>query len=307
MRIKPILMTSLAFVLATTAANAGALTYVVNISQQFGTVDLATGAFQQIGPNTPEGNDGLVAGPNGSLLTLSFASNLYSINPATGATTLVGPTGLDDCTTPASSCGPASNLMLGGLDGNIYATDFQNSLYSVNPLSGAATLIGPTGIPAIPFIPGSLNPDGTLNFYDQAIFGAGGKLYATFDAWVFDPGSFSVVNIAVAPALYKIDPSIGLATLVGPTDLAIGAVAGVNGTYYAFNNLTSQVASLNLANGNTSFVSNYDPAAGPIFGAVAAVPEPASIVFVGIGIAGLAVCRRRKRYLRAWRVRRALE
>ena len=154
-------------------AAAGPLLYVVNIAQQFGSVDTASGTFQQIGPGLPEGMDGLAAGPNGSLLGISYASNLYSINPATGISKFVGPTGLGDCTVPdASPCGPTSNLTLGASAGKVYATDFENRLYSVNPLTGAATLIGSTGIPAVPFIPGSLNPNGTLNFYDQALFDA---------------------------------------------------------------------------------------------------------------------------------------
>jgi hypothetical protein len=169
----------------------------------------------------------------------------------------------------------------------------------VNPLTGAATLIGRTGIPAIPFIPASLNADGTINFYEEALFGAGGKLYATFDAFVFDLTTSSVATIAVAPALYEIDPSTGLATVVGPTDLAVGAVVGVNGTHYAFNLLTSQTSSLDLASGNTSFVSDTDPTAGIIRGAAAAIPEPASIALTGVGIAATLVWRRRKLYLRA--------
>jgi hypothetical protein len=105
---------------------------------------------------------------------------------------------------------------LGNFAGKIYATDFQNSLYTVNAVTGAATLIGPTGIPVIPFVPGSFNDDGTINFYDQAIFGSAGNLYETFDAFVFDLNSFTVVNTIVAPALYQLDPSSGLGTLVGP-------------------------------------------------------------------------------------------
>ena len=157
-------------------------------------------------------------------------SDLYSINPGTGAYTLVGPTGLDDCTTPESPCGPTSNLTLGSANGTIYATDFQNRIYRVNPLTGTATLIGATGIPPIPFIPASFNPNGTINFYEEALFGAGGKLYATFDAFVFDLTTLSPVSVAVVPKLYEIDPSTGVATVVGPTDLAIGAVIGANGT-----------------------------------------------------------------------------
>jgi hypothetical protein len=291
-------MLSLALVLATAAAHAGSLVYVVNGFQQFGTVDLDTGGFQQIGPDGREvGYFGLAVGPNGSLVTFAYSSNLYSINPATGEQTLVGPTGLDDCATVASPCGPTSNASLGGLNGKIYATDFQNSLYRLDPVTGAATQIGPTGIPAIPFVPGSLNPDGTINFYDETIFGARGELYETFDAFVFDLETFSVVNTLIAPALYRIDPSTGSAKLLGPTDLGIGGVTGVNGAYYAFNDMTNQISTLNLLNGNTSFVGNFDSAAGVIQGASAPVPEPASIALTGIGITATAtlVWRRQRR------------
>lgn len=284
-------------------AGAGPLVYVVNGSGQngagqFGTVDLATGAFQQIGTDgTEPGYFGLAPGANGSLVTFAYSSNLYSINPATGAQTLIGPTGLADCATPASPCGPTSNASLGGLNGVIYATDFQNSLYKLNPVTGAATLIGSTGIPGIPFIPGSLNQDGTINFYDEAVFGAGGKLYETFDVMVFDLATFSVVNIVIAPKLYAIDPVTGKATLIGPTELGIGGATDVNGVVYVFNDLTAQIASLNLANGSTTPAGSFDPAAGVIQGAVTVTPEPASLALAAIGLAGIAASKWRKHVL----------
>ena len=296
MRVHPTLIAIFALVLVTTAAYADSLVYIVNGSQQFGTINLATGAFQQIGPTQPEaGSFGLATAPNGSLVTFAYSSNLYSINPATGAPTLVGPTGLDSCATSTSPCGPTSASTLGNSAGKIYATDFQNSLYTVNAVTGAPTLIGPTGIPEIPFIPGSFNADGTINFYDQAIFGVAGNLYETFDAFVFDLNSFTVVKTIVAPALYQIDPSSGLGTLVGTTDLGIGAVADVDGTYYAFNDVTGQIEGLNVANGSTNFISNFDPAAGVIQGAVPVpAPEPSSLALFGTGLLGLGAFARNK-------------
>jgi hypothetical protein len=286
------LMVSLALVLFTVSASADSMVYVVN-GQQFGTVDLGTGAFSQIGPATPEAVGGLVAGPNGSLLTLAFSGNLDSINPGTGVTSIIGPTGLADCSTPSSPCGPTSANTLGTLGGTTYATDLANNLYTVNPLTGAATLIGSTGIPAVPFVPDSTNPDGTFNAFDEALFGAGGNLYATFDAIIINPSPFSVTPV-ISPDLYQINPFTGHATLIGPTALTLGAALSVNGVVYAVIDQSSEVDALNLTNGNTTFVNNFDPAAGVIDGA-AAVPEPASIGLAGIGIAAFIVCRRRRR------------
>jgi hypothetical protein len=297
---KSLLIASLSLALFHTALNAGPITYVVSAgltgNGQFGTLDLFTGVYQQIGPVEPDGYFGLAAGPNGSLLAGTYAANVDSINPATGVPTLIGPTGLGPCVIPSPACGPNSYSTLGGLAGTTYAADFQNNIYTINPLTGAATLLSAnSGIPAIPFVPASSNPDGTLNFYDEAIWGSGGDLYATFDAWVFDPNSFTVVSTLVDPELYQIDPATGIATTIGPTDLGIGAVADLNGTSYAFNDLTDQITTIDLSSGSTTFVSNFDPSAGVIQGAVVATPEPGSIFLTAGGLIGLAFIWRRRR------------
>jgi hypothetical protein len=246
----------MAFVLCIVCANADPLVYITSGTLtgdgEFGTVDLTTGAFEPLGPGEPDGYFGLAPGPNGSLVSLTYAGNLDSINPATGVPTRVGPTGLPGCVIPTSACGPTTAFSLGGFAGTIYATDIQSNLYTVNPLTGTATLLSShTGLPASPFVPGSQNPDGTLNFVDEAIWGSGGKLYVTYDAWRYDPTTGQNVQTVVAPELYQVDPATGLATAIGPTDLGIGGATDVNGTTYALNDVTDQVVRLDLANGST--------------------------------------------------------
>jgi hypothetical protein len=266
-------------------AYADPVLYAVNAFQQFGVIDVETGVFTQIGSNTPEVNAGLVPGPNGTLTTLTVSGNLDSINPATGVATLVGATGLGDCSTPASPCGPTAASTIGMLNGQVYATDLQNDLYRINQATGAATLIRATVFPGLPadFVPAALNPDGTVNIYDQALFGFAGNLFSTFDAYRFDFGTGTETAV-VSPNLYRIDPLTGIATLVGPTEEAnLGAAVAVNGSVYAFDNVTSQIFTLDVTNGSTTFVSDFDPAFPVVLGA-SPVPEPRPLALSGIGI-----------------------
>jgi hypothetical protein len=277
------LIVSLALVLVPASARASSL-YVVTINQQFGTVDLATGTFQQIGPNTPEGEGGLVPGPNGNLLTLTVSGNLDSIDPATGATSVIGATGLGDFANGLAELG-----------GKLYATDFSNNLYSVNPSTGATNLIGPTGIPGVPAGFPAFPDTGVWSVFDESLYGVGGKLYATFDATLFDPNTGSIVSTVIPDFLYQIDPDTGRAVRVAPTVPGLSATVDVNGTFYAFKADTGELLTLDLTNGNTGFVSNIDPAAGLILGAAPAVPEPASVALACVGIAAIAVLGRRRR------------
>jgi hypothetical protein len=228
----PTLMMAIALAFSTAFARADSV-YVINGNGQFGTINLGTGSFQQIGPDLAEPGTGLVPGPAGSLLTLGISGNLDAINPATGAMSVIGPTGLADCSTPASACGPNSANTISRLGATWYVTDFANNLYTVDPFTARTTLIGPTGMPAVPFVPFSENPDGTLNFFGEALFDANSTLYATFDTGTLNPKS-GAITPTMGDHLYQIDPTTGNATIIAPTAFALDTVVGINGTFYAF-------------------------------------------------------------------------
>lgn len=276
-----VFMQSVLFVLLglfvfTATASASPLVYVVTVNQQFGTVDLATGTFHAIGAPTPEPMSNLVWGSDGSLFTLfTLSGSLVKINPLNGNTTVVGPTGLG-----------FNAFDLAGVNGKLYLTDFSNNIYSVNPHTGAATLLRATGMPPDPSVPFTFNNDGTFNLCDETIYGVGAYLYVTFDSFDFNPNpgpSFLVVTPKVNPMLYRIDPSTGIATPVGRTDVQLSASVAVDGKFYAFRApLTgfaggfpqgySQLVTLDLTTGKVSYVATIDPSAGVIFGATAVRP-----------------------------------
>jgi hypothetical protein len=278
MRTRHKLFVLLALGVFAATASADSAVYVVTFSQQFGALDLTTGAFHAIGAGTPDPVANLVPAPNGQLFSLDVANgNLVSINPGTGATTVVGPTGVG-----------AFGLDLAEVNGKLYMTDLSNNLYSVNATTGAETLIGATGMPPDPTYPFTMNPDGTINLCDESLYDVGNKLYASFDSFKLDPVTLNITDV-VPPDLWQIDPTTGVATLIGPTIMNLGASVDVGGTFYAFRVLPTPGAPINelytldLANGNASFVGNIDPVVTGIFGAapVSTVPEPASIALTG--------------------------
>jgi len=290
-----------ALTLMTVRANADTLAYALALNpqtgtQQSGVLDLATGMFSS-GVATSPIIQYLAPGPNGSYLTMSFDGNLDSINPLTGATTVIGPTGFGDCSSPSSPCGSNSQLSFGSAGGKLYGTDFANNLYAIEPTTGKATLIGATGVPGVPFVPASTNPDGSFNFYDENLFGADGHLFLNFDAGIFDPAT-SVNTTVIAAMLYELDPNTGQATKVGSTAFGLLTVSNLYGAIYGFNAVTNQIVTLDVTNGATSTVGDLDPSIGLILGAapvgIAPIPEPASIALVLTGVSGLLVSRRKK-------------
>jgi hypothetical protein len=260
--------------------NQNPLVYVLTNNPQtgaagFGVVHLGSGAFVQIGSMLPSDlGHALVPTRSGSFLSMAFSGRLYSIDPRTGVASVVGSTGLGDCTTPASLCGPNSANTLGMHDGKYYALDFSQNLYSLDPATGVTNLIGPTGIPQVTSVPGSIDSsDGKLNVYEESLFSFRGKLYANFDSGQVDLSS-GFETAVIPAALYEIDPKTGRARTIAPTDLGLLTIVNVNDTVYAFDSDHDRFVILDPETGRTQPVSNLDPSAGFVCGATPARSSP---------------------------------
>ncbi len=199
-------------------------------TDQLGTIDLTTGAFTALVPcAAPVDNwTGLTIDPINGTFYASDATDLYIINPATGASTLVGP------------FGGGSSIMIeiamntaGEMYGHDIATD---SIYRINPATGAATLIGATGY-AANFAQGMDfdNSDGTL--YIFLYQGGGANVYGTVNLAtgavtplaVSSPsgefeGAIQVPGAAPIPWLFE-DPESGAvpAATTGTADITFDA------------------------------------------------------------------------------------
>ena len=277
------LVISFMYGLLATSASAAPSVYVVTLSQQFGTIDLATGQFTPIGSPTPDGMSNLVWW-NGSLLSLATtgadAGYLVKIDPATGDETVLRP-----ITVNGQPLG-FNAFDLAKVGGRLYATDFSNNLYSVDFASGVATPVGQnggtTGLRPDPNIPFTFNGDGTFNLCDEGLYGFEGKLYATFDSYAIDPTQTPPTRAHeyMSPYVWQIDPRTGAATFVANTDWQVSAIVVVERKFYAFEAVFdgfdfnynvpiahAELATLNLRTGKTNKVTDIVPNPGPIFGA----------------------------------------
>ena len=220
------------FLMATlVAARADTVAFVGSSTGAFGTIDLNNGVFTSIGQfestnNIPQSVDGLAV-LNGSMFA-SEATNgtahgtLFTVNPTNGVLTAVGPdTGL-------------YYLSFGSTTNGLYAVGFDpNSasrpwnLYALNPSTGAATLIGPTGLGSgTGFIRGALSTNsGALFFADD------------------NNGE-----------MYTLNTSTGSPTLLGAFggNTTIGALLLEDGTLYGGDNFHNTIDTINPAAGTAS-------------------------------------------------------
>lgn len=256
----------------------------------------------------------LVAAPvagHAALVGIGFGGSVYSINETTGAGTLLGSSGFGDM-----------NSMARNSAGILYSAT-HSSLITINPVTGAGTLastlsgfgaegidirglaFSSTGVLYAVNDGGSLANDllytinastgamtlvGTMAFVGvlSLTFSSGGTLYG------FDGGGGLITIDPLTAAATDVNPAIG-----GSINDIQTIAFSPGGTLYGGRNnlftidLTTGARTLVGGGSGGTFVDvrgmEFLAAAGPV-----PVPEPGTLALLGIGVVGLAFCRRKR-------------
>lgn len=237
------------------------------------TLDTSTGAASDPRPTGITHLNGIAYHPaSGLLYGLSNADGtpdanaLFTINPVTGARTLVGSTGLFNV---------EGDLGFDPTTGTLYGVQhFAGSalqLFTINRTTGAGTVIGT--------IPGAgINED-----YSGLAFDAAGNLF------VFDTGLNRLLRVNKANG--NIQSSVGIPALGTVAGMTVDAAS--NAFYVAAG---TNLFTLNPATGGLTLVGPTGIAGDVIGGlAVLPVPEPASVFLCGLAAAGFSVSRLARR------------
>lgn len=306
------------------------------------TIDELTGVATVVGPTadtTLTAVGGLAVDPDTGKVYLTNGQNLFEVDPGTGAPTLIGPLGdiisglafappspciigtdpgstltdYDPLTATASNPRPTGIDEIGGLalspSGTLYAlrSGPSGGLYTLDVITGAATLVGPTLIPTreggLDFDPisgqlygGHGNSGGDL-FTLDTLTGAGTVVGTVVDefgqsidlsAIAFDAsGTLYGLKMVTAPEIYRIDPNnANVLDRVPIPGFPPGAqLAGMDfddstGTLYA--SIEGQVVILDPNTGATTPIG-VAPITSSLEVVDSCLPPPAAVSVPGLG------------------------
>jgi hypothetical protein len=252
--------------IASTAAHAAdSVAYETVEGGAFGTVDLNTGLFTDLG-SSGQSLSGLAVA-SGKLFASSYLSgvgSLYTVSTSDGALTLVGTSSFD------------YNLFGSTTGGGLYAADASGNLYSISQQTGAAALIGPIGLPGL---------------------GSAGSWYSLSN-------NAGALYLSDATGLYQVNTSTGAASLIGSmgANVQMGALVYENGVLWGGQNTDGlSIATLNTTTGAATAVSTVSGSGiGNFFGLApypvptSPVPEPPMCILFGVGLAALEFMRRKR-------------
>ena len=272
----------------------GQQSYALEFNQsnnRFGTINLLTGSFTQLGTEGGTLFNDIAASPNGELYGIINTTSLVTVNTNNGAVS------------------SSVNFNVGGIeslaiapDGTLYGAT-QGALYKVNPVTGVATLVG------------TFNNSIIGNSGQNIRFGYDGNLYDT------DGG----VN-ATSTHLFQISTVNGAATLMGTVTnfpglclenagsqmygvgIQLGAASSLMQNLLGIDLNTIQSGGTNL-DGSTvdisyqlltsNFPNNYNFSSADLFvvpGSILPVPEPSPFLLtITGGVIFLLISRKRIR------------
>lgn len=203
--------------------------------------------------------------------TILLTSTLIQINPATGALIHnVGP-----ITANAANLGIAditiqpSTGLLFGIENPDDSLHQPGNLYTINPLTGVATLVGSTG-----------------KFFNTIAFAPNGTLYLE---------AADLSNGPVNPTLYTIDPATGHILTSEATNDFFGALAvrPTDGVIFGSTGDSAQIFTINPSTGAETLVgSTGQNFVGGL--AFAQVPEPGAFALLALGLITAGVLAKRR-------------
>jgi hypothetical protein len=161
----------------------GQLAYAMEFNRsnnRFGTINLLTGSFTQLGTEGSTLFNDIAAAPDGSLYGIINTTSLVTLNTNSGAV----------MTSVNFNVANIESLAIAS-DGTLYGCT-QGALYTINPFTGVASLVG--------------------NFNNSVIGNSGQNIRFGYDGMLYDTdGGVS----ATSTHLFQISTTTGAATLVG--------------------------------------------------------------------------------------------
>jgi hypothetical protein len=209
----------------------------------------------------------------------TLLQGLVKIDPATGLVTQIG----------TFNTGVASNTMaditFDSSSGTLYGAGSHNgNLYSINVASGLATLVGPSGYASVRGNGMAADAAGTI--WGAPIGGDGGELVN------YSKANGAVTNVAALSGGPFPPGAFGPNPIAALTFDSTGTLYGVAVDFTsAGTNRPTHLVTINLANGAITDVG----ASVDFLDALVYVPEPASAVLFGTGLALLAIVGIRRR------------
>ncbi len=247
----------------------------------FGRIDPATGAVTILSDQPGDSWYGLARNDSiGHLYATDNSNNLHLVNPYTGASALVGSTGI-----PATNDNLISSLAYDNVNGVLYSVDYVGNLYTLDTSTGVATTIGSTNLTFTDISHGLAYDPTTATLYlneadvsdslyklntttgKATLVGSNGTIPDTgIDGLTFvpetpppppePPTGLIGASSSTPGVLYTVDPATGAARpfLVIDDELSFPGLEFMNGSYYA----------TDIVNGSRYAFGRIDPVTGVV-------------------------------------------